>query len=299
MEFTICNLCGANQPRRLFRKFERDVSQCRNCGLVYAGPQRLTREETWDRYNPNYFQQEYLPSLGVINGKIDYDALTGRFARAIHHIRPFRKLGTLLEIGCGAGLFLKIAERDGWQVMGTEVMEAGIEFARTQLQIPILQGVIEDLTLPTAAYDVVALFDVIEHLSDPYTTLKQILQLLRPGGWLMISTPNINSLSRRALGASWAVINPGEHLYYFSQDSLGQMLRRSGYGVVWFDLQYAPQGLYETMFPRHNHAPNSLRAQAYTWFVDHYGRRLLDQIQSRGLADELWCLAQRPDESNT
>jgi SAM-dependent methyltransferase len=170
-----------------------------------------------------------------------------------------------------------------------------VEFARDKLGLQVQPAAVEDADLPVASYDVIAMFDVIEHLSNPRGTLAHILSLLRPGGWLVIATPNIEALSRRFLGESWAVLSPAEHLYYFSQATLGQVLRRAGYGAVWFDRHYAGGGLYETMYPRHNQAPNSWRARSYTWLVDHLGRRTLHQVQARGLADGLRCLAQRPE----
>jgi 2-polyprenyl-3-methyl-5-hydroxy-6-metoxy-1,4-benzoquinol methylase len=295
MESTVCNLCGANRTRLVYRKFDLDISRCRQCGLVYAGPQRLTREETWARYNPNYFRDEYLPALGVVGDRFDLAAFDGRYARMLQVIRPYRQLGTLLEVGCGAGFFLKAAERDGWRVSGLEVMQAGVEFARRQLGLEVRSAAVEDADLPADSYDIIAMFDVIEHLSDPHCTLERIRTLLRPGGWLIITTPNFEALSRRWLGKPWAVLSPAEHLYYFSQDTLGAMLRKAGYGVVWFDRHYAGGGLYETMYPRHNQAPGSWRARTYTRLVDRFGRRVLRQVQARGLADSLWCLAQCPE----
>ena len=294
MERINCNLCGSDQTKHMFTKFKLGIVRCRNCGLVYAGPERLTREETWARYNPHYFHEEYLPALGITDERIDLEFFDRRNARPLAMVRPFRQLGTLFEVGCGGGLFLKSAERDGWQVQGIEVMDAGVAFARERLGLNVRSETIETTNVAPASCDVVVMMEVIEHLSDPTDTLRRVIQLLRPGGWLLITTPNIEAISRYALGECWAVLSPAEHLYYFSQDSLGQMLRRAGYGTVWFDRHYADQGLYETMFPTHNQAPESPRARAYTAAVNRFGPALIKRVQAAGRADGLWCLVQRP-----
>jgi len=293
MESTVCTLCGADRPHVLYQKFGLDISTCQSCGLVYAGPQRLTREETWARYSSTYFFGEYLPSLGVVDGKVDLATLDGRHKRTLTHIRPYRRSGTLLEIGSGAGLFLKAAERDGWTVTGLEVMTAGVEFARTTLGLDVREVAFEDADLPTAAYDVVALFEVIEHLSDPKDMLRRALTLLRPGGRVAISTPNISSLSHIALGRAWAILSPAEHLSYFNEKTLGALLRGAGYVNVRFDRHYAGDGRFETMLPTHSHAPESRRTKAYTLLVDRLSPWLIRQVQRLGMADGLHCLAER------
>jgi 2-polyprenyl-3-methyl-5-hydroxy-6-metoxy-1,4-benzoquinol methylase len=294
LETTNCNLCGANRPRRLYRIFDRDISQCGSCGLVYAGPLRLTREETWGRYSATYFHDEYLPSYGITNGHVDLAAFDARYARTLASLRPFRQRGDLIEIGCAAGFFLKSAERDGWNVTGLELMQPAVEFARERLGLTVLQKAVEDADLPVGAFDVVAIFEVIEHLSNPVATLRQLRTLLRPGGALVLSTPNMSSLSRHMLGRHWAVLNPGEHLQYFNERTLADALGRAGFTGVQFDRHYAGLGVYETMAPRHSFDRSPLRARLYTGIVDVAGVFLRAPVQALGLADGLHCLARNP-----
>jgi len=295
MESTVCSLCGEDRPRLLYRKFDLDISTCRACGFVYAGPNRLTREETWNRYSSDYFFNELLPSLGVIDGKVDLATVDGRHHRPLAHIRPYRRLGRLIEIGSGAGLFLKAAERDGWNVTGLELMEAGVEFSRTTLGLDVQQAAFEDADLPAGAHDVVAIFEVIEHISDPKRMLRRLLTLLRPGGCLVLSTPNISSLSHCALRRSWAVLSPAEHLSYFNEQTLHTMLRETGFVNARFDRHYAGDGRFETMLPTHSHEPHSRRTRAYASLVGRLSPFLIRHVQRLGWADGLHGLAQRPE----
>ncbi len=108
------------------------------------------------------------------------------------------------------------------------------------------------------------MLDTIEHLFDLVSTLRVMHRLLRPGGAVLITTPNINALSRMCLGQPWAVISPAEHLYYFAEGTLGRMLQLAGFTAVRFDRHYAGQGLYETMNPPHTHAPDARRTKLHT-----------------------------------
>jgi 2-polyprenyl-3-methyl-5-hydroxy-6-metoxy-1,4-benzoquinol methylase len=294
VEATNCSLCGANEPRRLHRNFNLEISKCGRCGFVYAGPQRVTREENWTRQSADYFHKEYLPALGVTNGGFDLEAFDRRYARQLLFIRPYRKLGTLLEFGIGAGFFLKAAERDGWRVLGLDVMEAGVEFARTRLGLDVRLTPIEDADIPHESFDVVAMFEVIEHLSDPKGVVRRAFSLLRPGGCLIVSTPNIESLTHRALGGQWSVLNPFEHLQFFSERTLRAMLTEVGFTDAVFDRHYAGAGRYETLFATHSFTPNSVRVRTYRVLVHLLWPGALHQIQALGIADGLHCIARKP-----
>jgi SAM-dependent methyltransferase len=138
------------------------------------------------------------------------------------------------------------------------------------------------------------MFEVIEHLSDPVGVLRQLRQLLRPGGWVAISTPNIHSLTHAMLGASWCVLNPSVHLHFFSEASLSRMLIAAGYDAVLFDRHGAGDDVGLTMFATHSFNPRSWRTRIYAWLVKRCGLWARGFVQSLGLADGLYCLARRP-----
>jgi 2-polyprenyl-3-methyl-5-hydroxy-6-metoxy-1,4-benzoquinol methylase len=295
LEKTNCNLCNADSPVRMYKKFDVEISKCRNCDLVYTGPWRPNREASWLRYNPNYFWDEYLPSLGVVNGEYDLAAFDARYAPMLATIAPYQKESTLLEIGCGGAFFLKAAERAGWKsVAGVEVSEAAVTFNQSKLGLDVRLGTIEEVKFPKNRYDVVAMFDTIEHLFDPKHILTIAFELLRPGGVLVLSTPNINALSRHALGISWAVLSPYEHLYYFSPSTLTAMLENSGYTNINHLRMYGGQGLFQTMNPAHNQAPKAPRTILYSTFVRTAGIFTYKKVQQWGIADELYFMAEKP-----
>jgi 2-polyprenyl-3-methyl-5-hydroxy-6-metoxy-1,4-benzoquinol methylase len=259
---------------------------------VYAGPDRVTAEESRTRYSDDFFEAEYLPSLGVRDGRFDLAAFDERYRHLLERLAPFRDRGTLLEVGSGAGFFVRTAERAGWKATGLEVMPAGVRFAREALGVDVRLGTLDGTDLPAGGFDAVVLLDVIEHLHDPRAVLARARSLLRPGGALLLFTPNYDALSRRALGTPWAVLSPVEHLYYFTEASLGRVLREAGFRGATFDRRVGWRVAYDTVNPLATHEPDGLRARAFRWLVDRSGDRALALVQRLGLGDALLCVAQ-------
>jgi SAM-dependent methyltransferase len=291
LEVVHCLICGASAKAPVCQKFNLDIIRCKRCGFVYANP-RLTKDDLWTRYSSAYFWDEYLPSYGVHDGQFDLRDFDIRYHAMLEMVAArVPPPGNLLEIGAGAGFFLKAAERAGWKVSGTEILEAGIDFARSRLGLEITHEAAEQLGAPDRSADVVAMFEVIEHLLDPRVVLRRVRSVLRPGGLVVLSTPNFNSLSRRALGSGWAVLSPAEHVYYFTKGSLRQLLTQAGFSDVEFIRRHGGQGLFETMNPRHTHTPEKTRTAVYRSFVERLGPALVGCVQSWGLGDTLFCFA--------
>jgi 2-polyprenyl-3-methyl-5-hydroxy-6-metoxy-1,4-benzoquinol methylase len=231
MDHIRCNLCEADDGMTIARKFDLTVVRCRRCSLVYTNP-RPALDLIWGRYSREYFEKEYLPSWGVRSDQIDSDELYRRHLPALEGLRPYRQTNWLLDVGAGAGLFLYAAQRDGWQVQGVEIASGGVDFARSRLGLDVTQGRMTEAGLPDRRYDVVTLQETIEHLLDPKADLREIYRVLRPGGILSITTPNLNSLAFKLIGREWSVFSPGEHLFYFTPRTLRAMLERVGFTKI-------------------------------------------------------------------
>jgi SAM-dependent methyltransferase len=199
--------------------------------------------------------------------------------------------GRLLEIGCGAGLFLAAAGRAGWQASGIEVSPVAVAFCRDTLGVEVVECDAEQMPATTAPFDVVVMFDVIEHLFEPMAVLGAVRSILRPGGMLVITTPNFNALSRLVLGRQWAILSPLEHLFYFSEPTLRRALTRHGFADIRFVRRYGPWSMWDTMNPRSTHAPNSRRAALYEKGVRKYGPRWYHVVQDAGRGDVLLAIA--------
>jgi 2-polyprenyl-3-methyl-5-hydroxy-6-metoxy-1,4-benzoquinol methylase len=286
-----CALCGADDTRVRFHKFNLDVVQCTRCRLVYTNP-RLPREHLWTRYSDEYFWGEYLPNHGIgRDGRVDLDRFANHHAPLLslyqmYHPPP----GSLIDVGAAAGLFMKSAERAGWTVKGLEPMAAAAAFARERLGLDVVQATVEQAPFEPASFDAAAMLETIEHVEDPVAVLSGIRRLLRQRGLLVLTTPNWEAFSRHALGAEWAIISPAEHLYYFSEATLTAMLKKAGFSWVHYHRDLAA-GPIETMNADYTHAPGSARQRLYSAFVRVLGPYAYREIQRRGLVDQLVCIA--------
>lgn len=214
-----------------FEKFAHKMFRCRDCGFLFTHP-APPPTEVEARYALNWFEREYLPSYGIDPANPSLTHLGPRYARELDPLTPYRKLNRLLDVGAGAGLLLSQAQSRGWEIFGVELSTYGPAYAKKHFAIDITQGKLEDARYPDGHFDVVMLQDTIEHVPNPKSLLSEIHRILRPGGALVISTPNYNSLGRRFFGSHWALISPVEHLCLFTPRSLKKLLVRTGFGIA-------------------------------------------------------------------
>jgi len=198
------------------------IVKCRRCGLVYASPRGGDED-----INESYEQV------------VDDLYLEERRGRVLTFERNFRPLEALmsdvprprlLDVGCYVGIFLEIAERHGWEAYGVEPSRWAAEEARCR-GLQVFNGTLSHADLAPNSFDVVTLWDVIEHLTDPKGDLQRVNRLLRPGGVVCIHTIDIGSLLPRLLGPRWPWLME-MHLYYFSRRTMAQLLEANGFQVL-------------------------------------------------------------------
>jgi 2-polyprenyl-3-methyl-5-hydroxy-6-metoxy-1,4-benzoquinol methylase len=134
----------------------------------------------------------------------------------------------LLDVGCGNGIFAARMRDLGWTVSGVEPDADAAALARDAFGLDVHTGTLEDARLPAAGYDAVTLNHVIEHVPDPQATLLECRRVLRPGGRLVIITPNIASLGRRLFSEDWMHWDVPRHRFLFSCASLDALVRGAG-----------------------------------------------------------------------
>ena len=138
--------------------------------------------------------------------------------------------GRLLEVGAGMGGLVRVAVSRGWKVDATEVSERGLAALR-ETGVAVFAGDLTAADYGEAQFDLVVSVEVLEHVPAPLVHLREMWRVTRPGGLLILTTPNFHGLSRRWLGVRWRVIDP-EHLGYFTSTTLSRLLREVGYTSV-------------------------------------------------------------------
>jgi 2-polyprenyl-3-methyl-5-hydroxy-6-metoxy-1,4-benzoquinol methylase len=255
MEYVACNLCGSTQTKLVFPSTIPDCSepqdmeayrctssgygrhhaivQCLNCRLIYSNPR-------WD-------DAELMGSYAAVKDPLYLQEREGRVLTFEQHLHPLERITgpangrKLLDVGCYIGVFLEIAAKHGWEAWGIEPSQWAAEQARKN-GLNVVHGTLASAHLTDESFDVVTLWDVIEHLADPMLEIQRAHRVLKPGGLVVIHTMDIDSLFARVMGSKWPWLME-MHIYYFSQHTMAAMLEKAGFSVI----RSGPQGRFQTL----------------------------------------------------
>jgi len=251
MEHVLCDLCGSDDSRVRFPSTLPDgaagdlsafqctssgygkhhtIVQCLKCGLVYA--------------NPRYNSGETLTKYETVEDPLYVEEREGRVLTFERHLRPLEDImppgdgRRLLDVGCHVGVFVEIAARHGWDAWGVEPSHWAAAYAQ-QAGLQVVEGTLATAGFDAASFDVVTMWDVIEHVEQPSVEVRAAFRLLKPGGLLVIHTMDLNSLFARLMGQRWPWLME-MHIYYFTRRTLAMLLERAGFQI----LSVRPQGRY-------------------------------------------------------
>ena len=198
-QITQCNCCGCKTDEEFlfsafpdFSKHEYRVVRCKSCDLVYLNPRPAPQELS------RFYQTEY---YGFGDSKFD-EVTEGAIAlfvwwRAYLLKRYIPNGGRVLDVGCGRGNFLDAMSKRGFEVFGTELSEESAQRARKRHPDRIFVGDLKGVPVPAGSVDMITLWHVVEHLTDPMEYLREIERLLRPGGVVVLAQRNIESMQAR------------------------------------------------------------------------------------------------------
>lgn len=256
MEVVACNVCEAtsftvvyaarntgNRQRASARTFrssgdERLVDQlveCTSCGLRYVNP----------RLKAGLILEEYARGSdeAFVSQAAGRELTFERCLNVIERLTGGRR-GKVLDVGTAGGSFLHVAARRGWQVEGCEPNRWLCDWAERRYGLSVRSGTLFEQAYAAEQFDVISLWDVLEHVPDPKAVIRECHALLKPNGLLVVNYPDIGSWIARVMKRSWFFLL-SVHLYYFTRASLGRLLADAGLTVVlarphfqWLELGY-------------------------------------------------------------
>ncbi len=229
-------MCRNETVARVYDFATFSVLRCECCDNSWRSDM-YSREKIEEIYrgdsyaNENYFADKLSETNNSSTRRIkDYD-------RALRYLDQVMGIGRLLDIGCGAGVFLSMAKKRGWTVSGVELSPRLASQCRQTLNVPVENGRFEDVELPRNSFDVITLWDVIEHVLDPVSCMQRARELLKPGGILVFCTPDEDSLLARiglvlykATCSRYSypafALHPPYHTYFFSMKGFIRVLNK-------------------------------------------------------------------------
>ena len=192
-------------------KYGRHV-KCRKCQLVYVNP-----IEKASRINDNYSEMENIDASIIRRSRL----LATK--SQVKLIKRYKSNTTLLDVGCGEGFFLFNASKAGYVTKGVELSRDAARYARKEFGMDVEAKPLEELQLVENHFDVVTLWVVLEHVPYPLPLLKEVHRMLKPGGLLAVSTPNVGSMLAKILGKRWWEIRR-VHINQFTTKTLMDIL---------------------------------------------------------------------------
>ena len=223
LESCACPLCGEAPPARARVSFlPYRVVECPRCTLRYLSP-RVAREDLGRLYEGGYWE-----GGGTGGGYASYaemEALLAKtFARRLRWLGTPPAGGRLLDVGCGPGAGLDAARAAGWEAWGLDLSSEAVARASARHAGRVAKGTLEDSPFPAGSFDAITAFDLVEHVYEPRRFAAALAAALKPGGSVLIATPNVESLLARATGCRWVSYKIPEHVTFFSRRTLADAL---------------------------------------------------------------------------
>ncbi|MDR1045512.1 MAG: class I SAM-dependent methyltransferase [Candidatus Adiutrix sp.] len=219
-----CPVCDEPPEKGLFIKDGFRHVKCAGCGLIYVS--LILREDVLDRY-----WREELAWTGVLNSGPQMELDRRKYLYGLELAEARLGGRRLLDIGSGPGGFVKVAEERGWESSALEFnQESSRKLAEAGFKVIVKNLELSDL--PDQSFDLISLWEVLEHLPEPRATLAEARRLLAPGGLILILVPNARSLVTRLLHEKSNTFGGHSHLNHFHPASLRRLLESLGLAIV-------------------------------------------------------------------
>lgn len=232
-----CVLCGHNALKRSFYAKGATYFRCLSCRSLLVGT-TYAASDVFSNYSASYYEGD---SHGTSDNRRGYPSyreaestLVASFEDKLGLVRRFVSSGTLLDAGAAYGFFLKTASPH-FRGKGIDVSPYAALTARSQVGVAVEAGDIEHTPFQDMEFDVIVMWDIIEHLLTPVGALREMNRVLKPGGYLFISTDDAAHWLPRVLGAKWWALGPPLHLCHCSKLGIARGVERAGFRLHSFE----------------------------------------------------------------
>ncbi|MFC1461777.1 class I SAM-dependent methyltransferase [Verrucomicrobiota bacterium] len=225
---TNCILCQGVTYSNLYDSNSCSLIKCSACGLIRMAC--LPHEQEKQKINESiYSSTDYRDRY--FKDKRFLTRSSRSKLKIIERLKPQK--GKILDIGCSYGFFLETAEKRKWDIYGVEINPTSGSYAKNKFGPDhVFVGKLENSRFEKCSFDVITLWDVVEHTDNPVVFLEKIKKFLKTDGIICIQSPNIDSFIARLKRERWNWLTPGDHIYYFTPETLARTVETAGLRVI-------------------------------------------------------------------
>lgn len=199
------------------------IWKCTSCGVIFQEPS----------FSEDELEKAYLDSGEDERYFGEFKQRKNLFRRSLDRIEKYKKVrGKLLDVGSGAGLFVWVAKESGWDASGLDPSKGAVKAAKRRFGVKVERGLFENFKAEPESFEVMTMWDALEHFINPLEALLKARELLKKDGILALTTINIESWFSKLLGSSWPWLIR-IHLWYFTPETLTKLLEKAGFKVEW------------------------------------------------------------------
>ncbi|MSR86234.1 class I SAM-dependent methyltransferase [Candidatus Woesearchaeota archaeon] len=247
-----CNLCGSFEIQNYADFGTYRLQKCSSCDLLFTDQDsidmtKMYSKDYFDGVHGNFFvdcKKDYAT-------RIDKSKKLQNFQYVLKKIKETKGQGTFMDIGCATGVFLDMAQKEGYDVTGVDVSDFACTYARENFGVKTLNGKLEDLKIEEKSFDIITMWDVIEHVPDPHAFLAEVHRVLKDDGIIFVLTVNDSSLMGWGAEAAYLgtlktiptftrMIHPIHHNYHFKEKHLQRYLEKNGFSLSWKEKSEMP-----------------------------------------------------------
>ena len=218
-----CPICNEASFTEWCKVQTYSILKCKGCGVGITAP--FPKEDQLIELNKNNYNVEQRIQLYLSQ----QNYFKKRYEGYIKNIKSIIRTGKLLDIGCNIGFFMKIAQQAGFDVKGVELNEGCAAYGREKFCLDIDSKYLEDIGFPDKIFDVITLFDVLEHIPDIHRFIDELKRILKDDGLIVLQSPNLNSLMAEFTKNRWNWLTPPDHLYHFTPETMARLLWKHGF----------------------------------------------------------------------
>lgn len=249
-----CDLCGSTTVRELYTAKDRlrntgeqfQIVECCGCGVLRTLPD-MSEVELAEYYPDDYWGGPEPSDKWIADSQSDKTS----FLSASGLLG-----GKILDVGCGAGFFLRAIDSKKWDRYGVELSPAAAQVAERSLgRGHVFSGTLTQSSWDDSSFDVVSFWSALEHTNEPRANLREARRIIKSGGSLIVQLPNVASYQARFFGGDWFALDAPRHRYHFTLNTLDRLLSETGFHI------------YEKSYYSRAHNSHALRQSLKTTLV--------------------------------